>query len=239
MLQPSQWPDTISLFHYLSSQGSALPLGQTPSVSFTINHMVQPSHWTDTISLLHYSTSHGSALQLTRHHQSPSETQVNTLKNPRPPPLPQGAHKSLIHFSSNNTYKWTLWKIPPLPQATSPQSFIFLPITHASEHSENPCSMQNATNLNENWSLIIKDPYTNAEKKHGQYCLKAPRGLKNWPTDKSWVSFEKFRKFSSRWALRFLNFDQRKLRNLHLKILTFILKSLIYDPNAPNRVSNK
>ena len=26
------------------------------------------------------------------------------------------------------------------------------------------------------------------------FCLKAPRGLQNWPTDKSWVSFEKFRK---------------------------------------------
>ena len=27
-------------------------------------------------------------------------------------------------------------------------------------------------------------------------CLKTPRGIKNGPTDKSWVSFEKFRKFS-------------------------------------------
>ena len=71
------------------------------------------------------------------------------------------------------------------------------------------------------------------------FVLKAHRGPKNWPTDKSWVSFEKFRKFSIRWALRFLNLDQRKLRNLHLKIVTFILKSLIDDPNSPDWVSHK
>ena len=38
--------------------------------------------------------------------------------------------------------------------------------------------------------------YTNAEKKHGRFCfwvLKAPRGTQICPTDKSWVSFEKFR----------------------------------------------
>ena len=68
----------------------------------------------------------------------------------------------------------------------------------------------------------------------GFFVLKAHRGPKNGPTDKSWVSFGKFRKFSIRWALRFLNLDQRKLRNLHLKIVTFILKSLIDDPNSPD-----
>ena len=28
------------------------------------------------------------------------------------------------------------------------------------------------------------------------FGLKAPRGIKNGPRDKSWMSFEKFRKFS-------------------------------------------
>ena len=37
---------------------------------------------------------------------------------------------------------------------------------------------------------------------------------------KSWVSFEKFRKYSWRWALRFSNLDQGKLRKLGSKMST-------------------
>ena len=36
---------------------------------------------------------------------------------------------------------------------------------------------------------------TGCPKKNAPLCSKAPRGLKKWATDKSWVSFEKFRKF--------------------------------------------
>ena len=44
------------------------------------------------------------------------------------------------------------------------------------------------------------------------FGLKASRGLKNLPTDESWVSFEKFRKFSIRWSPRYSNLDKGKLR---------------------------
>ena len=41
--------------------------------------------------------------------------------------------------------------------------------------------------------------------KTGRFGLKASRDLKNSPTDKSWVSFEKFRKFSIQWSPRYSN----------------------------------
>ena len=37
--------------------------------------------------------------------------------------------------------------------------------------------------------------YTGCPKKNALLCSKAPRGLKKWATDESWVSFGKFRKF--------------------------------------------
>ena len=49
------------------------------------------------------------------------------------------------------------------------------------------------------------------------FCLKAPRALKTWHRNKSWVSFENFRKFSIHWAQRFYHLNYRKLRNLSLK----------------------
>ena len=50
-------------------------------------------------------------------------------------------------------------------------------------------------------------------------------GHQNRSTDKSWVSFAKFRKFSIKWALKLSDLDQGEWRNLHLKIVTCILKS--------------
>ena len=55
--------------------------------------------------------------------------------------------------------------------------------------------------------------------------LEASIGHQNRSTDKSWVSFAKFRKFSIKWALKLSNLAQGEWRNLHLKIVTCILKS--------------
>ena len=47
--------------------------------------------------------------------------------------------------------------------------------------------------------------------------LKNLRGLQNCPVDKSWVSFEKFRKFSNLGALKLPSLDPRELRKTGLK----------------------
>ena len=109
-------------------------------------------------------------------------------------------------------------------------------------HSECSRMFQNACRIFQNACRKFKNVLQGRKNKRAGWfflVLKAHRGPKNWPTDKSWVSFDKFRKFSIRWALRFLSLDQGKLRNLHLKIVTFILKSLIDDPNSPDWVSHK
>ena len=52
--------------------------------------------------------------------------------------------------------------------------------------------------------------------------LKNLRGLQNCPVDKSWVSFEKFRKFSIIRALRLSNLDPWELRKPGLKWPTLL-----------------
>ena len=66
--------------------------------------------------------------------------------------------------------------------------------------------------------------FTRSDKKHGRFCLEAHRGLKNWPTDKSWVSFEKFRKFPVQWAQKLCIFTQNCLRYEGSKLATLTLK---------------
>ena len=65
---------------------------------------------------------------------------------------------------------------------------------------------------------------TGCPKKKGDLRLNAPRGLQKWATDKSWVSFEKFRKFPVQWAQKLCIFTQNCLRYKGSKLATLTLK---------------
>ena len=60
-----------------------------------------------------------------------------------------------------------------------------------------PCAATIGNCDNFHVSIVDMDSniYTGCPKKKGDLRLNAPRGLQKGATDKSWVSFEKFRKF--------------------------------------------
>ena len=59
-----------------------------------------------------------------------------------------------------------------------------------------------ATPTSSSFGMILKDKFQKNPNMYKcdqitcPFCLKTPRGIENGPIDKSWVSFEKFRKFS-------------------------------------------